>query len=101
MISHAHYDHLDKKTLCKLTQLNPHAKVYCGLATAELLRSWKIANQIVEAGWYQQFPIADDEIKFLFYARTTLVESYAKDHKYPSVGQFIIQSQANDLFYGR
>jgi L-ascorbate metabolism protein UlaG (beta-lactamase superfamily) len=99
LISHAHYDHLDKKTLCKLTQLNPHAKVYCGLATAELLRSWKIANQIVEAGWYQQFPIADDEIKFYFMPAQHWSNRTLKDRNIRLWGSFIIQSQAKTIYF--
>jgi L-ascorbate metabolism protein UlaG (beta-lactamase superfamily) len=56
LISHNHRDHLDKKSLKYLCALNPKAVIYTGLQIGKLLRRWKINNQIIEAGWWQQYP---------------------------------------------
>jgi L-ascorbate metabolism protein UlaG (beta-lactamase superfamily) len=60
LLSHNHRDHLDKRSLKLLCTLNPKAVIYTGLQTGKLLRRWKIQNQIVEAGWWQAYPIIKD-----------------------------------------
>lgn len=100
LISHAHYDHLDKKTLCKLAHLNPQAKIYCGLGTAELLRQWHIANQIIEAGWYQQFPVvAEDQIEFYFMPAQHWSNRTLKDRNLRLWGSFVIRSQTASIYF--
>ncbi len=60
LLSHNHRDHCDQKSMQQLCALNPNAIILTGLNIAPLLRSWKIANPIVEAGWYQRYNIETD-----------------------------------------
>lgn len=60
LITHNHRDHCDQRSLQLLTTFNPHAIILTGLGIAPLLRSWKIANPIIEAGWYQRYPLEED-----------------------------------------
>jgi L-ascorbate metabolism protein UlaG (beta-lactamase superfamily) len=60
LISHNHRDHLDKKSIKFLCALNPNSIIYTGLQTGKLLRRWKITNQIIEAGWWQNYPFVND-----------------------------------------
>jgi L-ascorbate metabolism protein UlaG (beta-lactamase superfamily) len=55
LLSHNHRDHIDKRSVKQITQLNPDAVILTGLEVGKLLKSWGIKNQIQEAGWYQQY----------------------------------------------
>lgn len=57
LLSHNHRDHCDQKSMQQLCALNPNAIILTGLNITPLLRSWKIANPVIEAGWYQQYMI--------------------------------------------
>jgi L-ascorbate metabolism protein UlaG (beta-lactamase superfamily) len=66
LLSHNHRDHCDQKSMQQLCLLNPNAIILTGLNIAPLLRSWKITNPIIEAGWYQRYHIeADVAITYL------------------------------------
>lgn len=54
IISHDHYDHLDKRSIKQLLRLNPRATVVCGLNVSELIERWSRRTRVVEMGWYQQ-----------------------------------------------
>ena len=60
LMSHNHRDHCDQKSMRQLCALNPQAVILTGLNMTPLLRSWKIRNPIIEAGWYQQYNIETD-----------------------------------------
>lgn len=60
LLSHNHRDHCDQKSMQQLCALNPTAIILTGLNIAPLLRSWKITNPIIEAGWYQRYNIETD-----------------------------------------
>jgi L-ascorbate metabolism protein UlaG (beta-lactamase superfamily) len=66
LLSHNHRDHCDQKSMQQLCALNSNAIILTGLNIAPLLRSWKITNPIIEAGWYQRYNIeADVTITYL------------------------------------
>lgn len=65
LISHDHFDHLDKLSVRKLVMQNPSMKLFCGLGTGELLKSWFPQLETVEAGWYQQYTDGDLTLTFL------------------------------------
>ena len=60
LLTHNHRDHCDQRSLQILTTLNPKAIILTGLGLAPLLRSWKISNPIIEAGWFQRYNIEED-----------------------------------------
>ena len=66
LLSHNHRDHADKKSMKHLTRQNPNAIIYTGLEIGKLLRSWGVKNQIVEAGWFQEYPIFRDKLKIQY-----------------------------------
>ncbi len=58
VISHNHYDHLDKATILHLAAEG--ARILVPLGNGGLLRSWKIPpNQIVEMDWWQENKLGD------------------------------------------
>jgi L-ascorbate metabolism protein UlaG (beta-lactamase superfamily) len=64
LVSHAHYDHCDKKSLQLLAENNSGSEILCGLKLDTLIRKWA-SNPIQTAGWYQQFDLKDLKITFL------------------------------------
>ncbi len=65
LVSHAHYDHCDKKSIKLLAAKNPKAQILCGLNLDKLISKWS-SNPIQSAGWYQEYQIKDDlQITFL------------------------------------
>lgn len=99
LISHSHYDHLDKKTVTALATQNPKLKIYCGLNTKTLLQKWRIKNEIVEAAWYQQFPVFDDELLFYFMPSLHWSSRTLFDRNKRLWGSFIIKNKKTTIYF--
>ena len=100
LISHAHYDHLDKKTVRNLAKINPNLKIYCGLGTAELLQKrWKITNMIIEAGWYQKFPLFADGVEIYFMPALHWSNRSLRDRNLRLWGSFIIRGKSSTIYF--
>ena len=54
LISHNHYDHLDKQTIMHLIKLQPEIKFFVPLGLSDILKSFGVKN-IVELDWWQAF----------------------------------------------
>ena len=65
LISHDHFDHLDKPSVERLVKDNPGMKLFCGLGTGELIKEWFPELPAVEAGWYEQYADGDLRLTFL------------------------------------
>lgn len=65
LISHNHFDHCEEKSIRLLAEKFPDLKIFTGLGMQSLIGSWVKNHEIIEAGWYQQFPnIGDIEIVY-------------------------------------
>lgn len=98
LITHAHFDHLDRRTLIKLAKLNPQMQIYCGLQTAATLQKWKINNRIIEAGWFQKFPDNQDGLEFYFLPAQHWSNRSLKDRNRRLWGSFIVKSSQTTLY---
>lgn len=99
LLSHAHFDHIDKTTLQQLSNQNPSAIFYCGLNHQSLLSKFEIKNQIVEAGWYQQFPILDDNIEFYFMPALHWSKRSISDRNIRLWGSFVIKTKSHSIYF--
>ena len=100
LISHSHFDHLDKKTLKKLCKQNPQVIIYCGLNHENLFRKFGINNQVVEAGWYQQYPInLNDKIQFYFLPALHWSKRTLRDNNQRLWGSFGIKTDGCSLYF--
>ena len=62
LISHNHYDHLDKTTIKELTKLQPSIKYFVPLGLSGKLRSWG-ASDVIELDWWQPVMFQDVTIQ--------------------------------------
>ncbi|MFO0319529.1 MAG: MBL fold metallo-hydrolase, partial [Neisseriaceae bacterium] len=100
LISHAHFDHLDKTTIKALSILNPQLKIYCGLGTSQLINNkWKLQNTVVEAGWYQQYPVENDSLEFYFMPALHWSKRTLYDRNKKLWGSFVIKGNSSNIYF--
>ncbi len=100
LISHDHRDHADKATIINLTRKFPDAKILAGLGMQGLLNAWKTpTNEVIFAGWYQEFSAFNDvKISFVpvrHWSRRSLTDTNKR-----LWGGFVIQSANKTIYFG-
>ncbi len=99
LVSHDHRDHCDEDSIKLLQKQNPKAIFLTGLKMKSVLGKWAKANEIQEAGWYQQYKLDDDlEINFLpsrHWSRRSLNDT--NKHLW---GAFVIKSNDKTIYFG-
>lgn len=97
LISHDHFDHLDKQSVARLVKNNPGMKLFCGLGTGELIKGWFPELEVTEAGWYQQ--IEDDGLKITFLPAQHWSKRSVRDGGRRLWGAFMVQADGISLYY--
>ena len=67
LLSHAHRDHLDERTIRALAPQNPGLQVLGPLGVGGLLHKWLPQLPVQEAGWWQQFDLGPGAPFELYY----------------------------------
>ena len=98
LVSHAHYDHCDKKSLQLLAKNNPHAQILCGLKLDKLIGKW-VNNPMQAAGWYQQFQM-DDDLQITFLPSRHWANRSVFDINTTLWGGFMVQGGGISIYYG-
>lgn len=98
LISHDHFDHLDKPSIVSLAGNNPRMKVFCGLGTGELIREWLPDTGVIEAGWYQQ--IRDEQLCITFLPAQHWSKRSFADGGQRLWGAFMLQGNGLSVYYG-
>jgi L-ascorbate metabolism protein UlaG (beta-lactamase superfamily) len=99
LLSHNHRDHADKKSMQQLCAINPNAIILTGLEIGALLRSWKITNPIIEAGWYQQFQL-DADVTITYLPAKHWNRRGVADMNEMLWGSFMLQSKTHTIYFG-
>lgn len=97
LISHDHFDHLDKPSVGRLLQNNPQMQLFCGLGTGELVHKWFPRLKYVEAGWYQQ--LDDGQLKITFLPAQHWSKRSLRDGGQHLWGAFMLEADGLSLYY--
>lgn len=98
LVSHAHYDHCDKKSIQLLCANNPNAKILVGLKLDQLISKW-VKNPILSAGWYQQYKL-EDALTITFLPSRHWANRNPFDGNKTLWGGFMIQSATQCIYFG-
>jgi L-ascorbate metabolism protein UlaG (beta-lactamase superfamily) len=99
LLSHNHRDHADQKSMQHLCSLNPKAIILTGLEIGKLLRSWKINNPIIEAGWYQQYQL-DADVRVAYLPAKHWNRRGLNDMNEMLWGSFMLQNKKHTVYFG-
>jgi L-ascorbate metabolism protein UlaG (beta-lactamase superfamily) len=98
LVSHAHYDHCDRKSIQLLSINNPHAKILAGLKLDQLISKW-VNNPVLSAGWYQQYMLGDT-LTITFLPARHWANRNPFDANRTLWGSFMIQSATRYIYFG-
>ena len=98
LISHDHFDHLDKPSIARLYRNNPGLTLFCGLGTGKLVKGWFPEMKVIEAGGYQQ--IADEGLKITFLPAQHWSKRSLSDGGQRLWGAFMLQGEDLSVYYG-
>lgn len=98
LISHDHFDHMDKPSIAILCKNNPKMKVFCGLGTGALIKEWFPQTEVIEAGWYQQ--TEDEHLRITFLPAQHWSKRSLNDGGQRLWGAFMLQSPDLSVYYG-
>ena len=96
LISHDHFDHLDKPSVERLVKDNPQMKLFCGLNTGTLIQGWFPELQTIEAGWYEQY--ADGDLRLTFLPAQHWSKRGVNDGGIRLWGSFMIQADGITIY---
>lgn len=97
LISHDHFDHLDRKSVGKLVKNNPDMRLFCGLGTGALIKKWFPKLTVIEASWYQQ--LQDDDLHITFLPAQHWSKRSFRDGGQRLWGAYMVQSSEISVYY--
>lgn len=99
LVSHAHRDHCDKKTLQQLFAQNPRAVLLAPIHTGRLVSSWVRGLSYQEAGWYQQFSLTEKNLQITLLPTQHWSNRYLTDINKTLYGSFMIEANGLNIFF--
>ena len=97
LISHDHFDHLNRSSIRKLYRNNPQMKLFCGIGTGALVKKWFPTMEFIEAGWYQQ--LEADGLKLSFLPAQHWSKRCLKDGGKRLWGAFMVEGDGISIYY--
>lgn len=98
LLSHDHYDHLDKENLLQLTRKGIPVITFLGVG--KRLRSWGVPeNLITELDWWQSIPFADAHTVTATPARH-FSGRWLNDRFTTLWGSFVVKGPEHTVYYG-
>lgn len=99
LLSHAHFDHCDKKSMQILAKQNRQMHLLAPLKSTALIKSFDKSIKVQEAGWYQQFQLDDEQIEIYFLPAFHWYKRSMNDENEILWGSFIICTNGITFFF--
>jgi L-ascorbate metabolism protein UlaG (beta-lactamase superfamily) len=98
LVSHAHYDHCDKKSIQLLAANNPNMQILMGLKLDNIVSKWA-KNSIQTAGWYQEYQ-TDSRLRITFLPSRHWANRTPFDSNTTLWGGFMIKTDEKCIYFG-
>ncbi|WP_018479708.1 MBL fold metallo-hydrolase [Pontibacter roseus] len=99
LLSHAHRDHLDTKSIQTIYQHNPNLRALTPLKAGDLLRSAEPHLPYQEAGWYQKYDLTPEGIDIYFLPASHWHRRGAFDMNKVLWGSFLLKVGDRQLYF--
>ena len=99
LLSHAHRDHLDEKSIRTIYKINPQLKAMIPLQAGRLLQNVAQEIQVQEAGWYQQFNLVPAGVEVYFLPASHWHRRGLLDMNKVLWGSFLIRTPELSIYF--
>lgn len=99
LLSHAHRDHFDVRSIRTVFNQNPNLKVLAPLHSGDLLRDINPLIPYQEAGWYQQYDLLPAGVEVYFMPASHWHRRSLLDMNKVLWGSFIIKTEKTILYF--
>ena len=100
LISHDHYDHLDKASIKRIHKKYPRAKFAVPLKVGDILRGWDIPDSlIIELDWWGRAPFHDFELTFVPAHHTSRRGAFASSRNLTLWGGWVVESRGKKFWF--
>lgn len=100
LITHDHYDHLNKESIKLLVKNNPKVVVLTGLELGQYINDWLNGNDYIESGWYQQYNLENEEIRITYLPSRHWSSRGLGANNKRLWGAFMIQTDTLSIYFG-
>lgn len=98
LLSHAHRDHCDEKSLTTIGRNNPF-RFYVPLNVGRIVKPFLPHHPVTEFGWYQTTQLADG-IRITFLPAQHWSNRFPWDNNQTLWGSFMLESENHRIFFG-
>lgn len=99
LLSHAHRDHLDKKSIQTIYKSNPQVKALAPLRAGDILRSINPELPYQEAGWFQKYDLVPGSVEVYFMPASHWYRRGLLDMNKVLWGSFVIKTPTLTLYF--
>ncbi|MGV3538474.1 MAG: MBL fold metallo-hydrolase [Rufibacter sp.] len=99
LLSHGHFDHCDKKSLQTLGATQQFT-VLTSLKMKKLIQPWLPQTEIIEAGWYQDYRLPQNQPKVFYLPSFHWHKRGLTDNNQILWGSFLLQTPEHTLYFG-
>lgn len=100
LLTHDHRDHCDETSLKLLLANNPQVQIVCGLGLKEVVQPLSQGQQITEMGWFQQFEMEKDGLRFTYLPTRHWCRRYLTDLNRRLWGAFVLEAEGVNVYFG-
>lgn len=97
LLSHDHYDHMDKKSIKTIEKQSNRLRIICGKGTEKLLGKWVAHSEIIPLEWYDKY--IDGTLKITFLPSAHWSKRGFSDGGKRLWGAFMVRDEKVSLYF--